>query len=200
MNKSLHILLAMSFLTVFATAGGDINPVEPQIDITMDNDESTLMDNANFYAGLGYTRVRFVEEVGKDHSDRGYTLQAGYDFNPYIGLEARYTQSSAKQSETYTLSGDLDNLAIYLKPMLPVMSDVSLYALLGYGESTVATTAGDVSESGFQWGLGAKYSMMEHLSLFWDYTQFYKGDGFKRATSNGDVTLQSINVGLNYIY
>jgi opacity protein-like surface antigen len=177
-------------------AGSDIAPVEPQVDISIDNEESTYNDA--FYAGVGYTRVRY-DEKAIDHSDRGFTLQVGYDFNPYMGVEARYTNTS-KDSTGYSFDGDLENIALYLKPMLPVTQDVALYALLGYGKTSIDTQIGEESESGFQLGIGSKYNLIQNLSLFVDYTQFYKGNGFNRDPLSDDVTLYSINVGLNYIY
>ena len=189
-------LLTFTLFTVLTMAGGDIDPIEPQIDISVDND--TMTNSAAFYAGVGYTRVRY-DEINTDHSDRGFTVQAGYDFNPYIGLEARYTNAS-KNSTSYSFDGDLKNIALYLKPMFPVTTDVSIYGLLGYGETTIDTSLGEKSESGFQWGLGAKYSLLQNLSLFVDYTQLYEGNGFDRTPSSYDVTLYTMNVGLNYIY
>lgn len=190
-------LLTLTLFTVITMAGGDIDPVEPQVDISIDNEESN--NNDAFYAGVGYTRVRYDEKTA-DHSDRGFTLQAGYDYNPYIGIEARYTKSSADSDESYAFEGDLENIAVYLKPMLPVTQDVSLYGLLGHGQTSIDTQIGKKSESGFQWGLGTKYNLIPNLSLFVDYTQFYEGNGFERSPSSDDVTLYSVNVGLNYIY
>ncbi len=168
-------LLSFTLFTVLTMAGGDIDPVEPQIDMSLGN-ESTVA-NSVFYAGAGYTRIRYDEKT-TDHSDTGFTLQAGYDYNQYVGIVARYTKTTNDNDENYDFEGDLENIAVYLKPMLPVTTDVSVYALLGYGETSIETQIGEKSESGFQWGLGSQYTLIEHLSLFVDYTQFYEGNGF----------------------
>ena len=190
-------LLVLTLFTVYSMAGGDIEPLEPHVDISIDNEEST--HNDAFYAGVGYSRVHYDEKT-TNHSDRGFTLQAGYDYNPYIAIEARYTKSSADSDKVYAFGGDLENIAVYLKPMLPITEDVSLYALLGYGKTSIDTQIGEKSESSFQWGLGSKYNLIQNLSFFVDYTQFYEGNGFDRGPLSNDVTLYSVNIGLNYIY
>ena len=190
-------LLALLSCTVLIMADNVTKPLEPQVDIHEDNSKSILSNT--FYAGIGYTHVRYDEET-TGHSNKGYSLQVGYDYSPYISIEARYTNSSADSEKKYTFSGDLKNTAIYLKPTLPLTEDVSAYGLLGYGQTSIDTQAGEKSESDFQLGLGVKYDFMQNLNLFVDYTRFHEGNGFDRDSSESDITLYSINTGLNYVY
>ncbi len=60
-----------------------------------------------------------------EHDGDATLLLAGYNFNQYIGVEARYAG----------LTDCLENTAIYVKPMYPI-GDATVYGLLGYGETT----------------------------------------------------------------
>lgn len=179
-NLSLVALLAMS---AFATAGGDIAPVEPVVETPM-VEEST----SSFYVGLGYSYMNMDPDNNAEIDGDAVLLLAGYNFNQYIGIEGRYSG----------LTDCLENTAIYLKPMYP-MGGITLYGLLGYGQ--VDYDGGQsLSESGFQWGLGASYEVVENIGVFIDYTSLYDDTGFDGALPNQDVLADSINVGFTYTF
>ena len=94
---------------------------------------------------------------------------------------------------------DISNIALYVKPMYPI-GDLSLYALLGYGETTLnwEGNSEDYSESAFQWGLGAAYGFTEQFSAFVDYTVFYDDTGFDTFIPEWDYKADSITVGVMY--
>lgn len=179
-NLSLVAFLTMS---AFATAGGDIAPVEPVVETPM-VEEST----GSFYAGLGYSYMKMDPDNSMEVDGDAVLLLAGYNFNQYVGVEGRYSG----------LTDCLENTAIYLKPMYP-MGGITLYGLLGYGQ--VDYDGGQsLSESGFQWGLGASYEVVENIGVFIDYTNLYDDTGFDGALPNQDVLADSINVGFTYTF
>ncbi len=179
-SLSIAALLAMN---TFAFAGGDFTtPVEPEVTVP-EVTEST----ASFYVGAGYSYINLDAEVVEHDSD-AVLLLAGYNFNEYIGVEARYAG----------LTDCIDNAAIYVKPQYPITDDAKVYALLGYGQTTVDDGA-DSSESGFQWGLGANYAVTENIGVFADYTRLYDDTGFDGQTTN-DVAVDSVNVGVTYTF
>lgn len=179
-NLSLVAFLTMS---AFATAGGDIAPVEPIIETPM-IEEST----GPFYAGLGYAYMNMDPDNSSEVNGDAVLLLAGYNFNQYIGVEGRYSG----------LTDCLENSAIYLKPMYP-MGGITLYGLLGYGQ--VDYDGGQsLSESGFQWGLGANHEITENIGVFVDYTSFYDDTGFDGQLPNQDVLADSINIGFTYTF
>lgn len=176
-SLSIAALLAMN---TFAFAGGDFTtPVEPEVTVP-EVHEST----GSFYVGAGYSYINL--ENGQEHDGDEVLLLAGYNFNQYIGLEARYAG----------LTDCLENAAIYVKPMYP-FGDASVYALLGYGQTSYDNGVVDESENGFQWGLGANYAVTENIGVFADYTSLYD-DTF--AGSTEDVTVDSVNVGVTYTF
>ena len=104
-------------------------------------------------------------------SGYGITLMAGYYFNEYVGVEARYmtTLSDLDIESTrpiMTTSDDLENVGLYVKPMYSITTGLALYGLAGYGQSNYSNANGDYSEDGFQWGLGAKYELSNGVGTF----------------------------------
>jgi opacity protein-like surface antigen len=205
--KSTLNKLALSSLTATALVygGGDIAPVEiPTVEIP-------VVAPSSFYGGIALSSMKLLNsDTDETFTAIGATLQLGYQYNDYIALEARYTQSASKveyDNGTTSLIADNDdyptdftNLAIYLKPSY-TMGDIGVYALLGYGEVALTNIpVGDVTrgEAGFQWGVGVSYALSETFGLFADYTSLYSGDGFDYlATANShEATLT--NVGVSY--
>jgi opacity protein-like surface antigen len=154
-----------------------------------------------------------------DETGNGWMFAAGYDFNKYFGIEARYNGVAGISKETVLTSSsgatlnnngagemDISNFAGYFKGSLPISDDFSIYGLVGYGvtswnmdESTDYTILD--SESGFQYGGGLKYSFSESFSVFVDYTLLYDDKLSGRNSSSNwseDVTIYSVNAGISY--
>lgn len=180
MKKVTLSIIAVLAMNTFAIAGGDISPVEPQITVP-EFTEST----GSFYVGAGYSYMNADAGVAGEHDGDATLLLAGYNFNQYIGVEARYAG----------LTDCLENTAIYVKPMYPI-GGTTVYGLLGYGETTYDNGASS-SENGFQWGLGVNYAVTENIGVFADYTNLFDDSGFTAGT---DVTVDSVNVGVTYTF
>jgi len=210
LTLSTIVVLAMSS---FAMAGGDIAPVEPAVEVP-----APVVDNdSGFYIGGGISALSWTEKgpysgVGEqmfidadwEATWTGGTILAGYKYNKYLAIEGRYTTSfgDASWEDHGVDAGDdgseIDNIALYIKPMYPI-EKFSLYALLGYGETTLTYDGSpDFSESGFQWGIGANYEFTEQISAFIDYTEFYDDTGFDTLISDLDYNADSITFGVVY--
>ncbi len=196
-NLSVAAVLAMS---TFAIAGGDIEPVmEPVVETPVV--VAPIVDDSGFYIGLGAGEVQFDDT---DHThDKGkwttVTTLAGYQFNRNVALEGRYVfgTGDADWGGLGELDQDLDNIALYVKPMLP-LGNFGLYALLGYGQTTYDNGT-EYTESGFQWGLGVNYNFANNLSAFLDYTAMhYDDDGFDDYTEGYNVRVDGWTFGLAY--
>ena len=228
MKKITVSIVAALAMNAFAFAGGDIAPVEPEVTVP-EVVEAAPFPGA-FYVGLGYSYMNAnidshswtdSEELSAstlvlaemipeaDLSANSVLFLAGYKYNQYLGLEARYTMNvgdldydgdDAAEME----DGDMSNIGIYVKGMYPVMEALDVYALLGYGQVTIDTElTGDLSESGFQWGLGASYAVTENIGVFADYTRLYDDEGFDGdidGVPGVDVMVDSINVGVTYTF
>ncbi len=220
-NLSLAAVLAMS---TFAIAGGDIAPVEPVVEASIAEDTSA------FYIGIGYGVSdinldidSLVDFNGDSDTFSELMLQAGYKFNEYIAVEARYWYGTdnnnwhlherpaglvPRQNVTY------DAWGIYVKPMYPVTDVFDVYALLGYGAVSFDYTFGDSdfdATDSFSWGVGINYSFTDSVSVFADYTSMYEDDthiyhrlggvaGNPIIDTKIDVTIESWNFGITYSF
>ncbi len=195
--KSITIsVVAAVAMSTLAFGGGGIAPVEQPV-----VEEVVTPASSGFYVGLGYSLATigengwYGEDYGQgedypediwsgEYEQDAITLIAGYDFNEYIGVEGRYMIGMGDAEWEDDVSGTFEedisftNVAIYLKPMLP-MGDVTLYGLLGYGQTTYtwdASDAEDITASGFQYGAGVSVAVTKQISLFIDYVKFAEDD------------------------
>ncbi len=166
---------------------------------------------SSFYIGLGTSDMRLMNnDTDEEFATVGVTLQAGYIYNEYLAIEARYIQNATNvkyDNGTTTAAADTDdyptdfiNVGIYIKPTYSI-DDITLYALLGYGEVSLTNIPeGDVDrgEEGFQWGMGISYSICESWSIFADYMSLYSGEGFDHLAVNNDNDAALISVGISY--
>lgn len=218
--------IALSVITVmaistFAMAGGDIAPVEPVVETP-----AVVETPGHFYIGVAYSLVKnsgdayYTDGDYEDWgtfktSDNAVMLQAGYAFNNYFALEGRYWTGSAdvdfswEQDGTYSEAADFSAYGIYLKPMLPITEEFTVYGLLGYGNvkskfDTYFGGATMIDESGFQYGAGVSYAVTENISLFVDYVNLGSGDSFIDTRAEyeewTDQDPYTINFGVTYTF
>ena len=140
-----------------------------------------------------------ADKIGQDRLGN-LTLLAGYDYNEYVALEGRYTTSFSHETKVA-----MDGWGLYVKPQYPVSESFKIYALLGFGGVTLDGVNGftaDVDDTGFQWGIGASYSLKNYtdsdVSLFIDYVSMANEmDGlFYDGALQTDVA--AVNVGMTY--
>ena len=95
--------VALLLASTLAMAGGDIAPIEPEINTPeVIEAESAL---TGFYAGLGYSFMKMDDDqANTETTGHAISVQAGYNFNPYLAVEGRYTASS-KYYESCTDDG-----------------------------------------------------------------------------------------------
>lgn len=114
----------------------------------------TLADtvDSGVYINLGYDQWSDSED-DEDLSLSTISAIAGYDFNEYIALEARYGFASSSDSLSYQHSESYGELnitgyakadielekyaSVYIKPKLPIGDIFNIYALLGYSYTDV---------------------------------------------------------------
>ncbi len=183
-------------------AGGSISPVEPEItvplqDVVMLNDS---IQYEGFYAGGALSHMTMYENVAA--SSYAFTLLAGYYFNQYFGLEARYTRSIGGMDVTPPAAANvasMENYGLYAKPMYSITTGLALYGLAGYGRSSYDKNGVSYKKSAFQWGLGAKYELSNGVGLFIDYIKMYSGKNYDGITGL-DVQFDGMNVGATYTF
>ena len=206
--NSIALLTAASNLLI---AGGDIVPMEPAVSVP-EKEIVVINDNVKydgFYAGAALSHMRMNEAVTA--SGVALTIMGGYYFNKYFGVEGRYTSTvgdvDVDDGPTNISRNDrLSNVGIYLKPMYSVTTGFAVYGLAGYGKSMYEKEGTDYSESGVQWGLGAKYELSNNVGLFADYLDAYNDnnfDGLKEDATGAEVNevkMNLFNVGAAYTF
>ncbi|MEA3455983.1 MAG: outer membrane beta-barrel protein [Campylobacterota bacterium] len=142
----------------------------------------------------------FSEKDGQDRLGN-LTLNAGYDFNQFVAVEARYTTDISNEDIV-----EMSGWSLFVKPQYPVSEDFTIYALLGFGGVTVdgihPIRPVHVDDNSFQWGLGISYSLKNaidyNIEIYADYTSLAKDmDG---VYWNGDLqtSVDALTVGVAY--
>lgn len=161
MKKSITLsLAAMMAVSTLGFAGGDIVPVyEPVV-----APEAVQYDSVPVYVGIGLARGIYSNTCssGCTYEDvtGGVTLRAGYDFNQYVGVEARYIGTFWGDDE---LGGQkLSHVGLYVKPMMPINDQLNIYGLVGFGMTKTTTNSKnltEVDETGLAAGVGMEYDI-----------------------------------------
>jgi len=173
-------------------------------------------DISPFYVGLGVVAARYdstclssisgcdgVMNVG------GLLLRGGYDFNPYVGVEARGIFTIKKDN-----GGKIQHYGAFVKPMYPINDEFNLYGLLGVAKTKTSGNLRVTDTSGLAYGIGLEYDLSDDkkdnkqkelkyqrefdgladqekgLGLFVEYEKLYY--------KSGAPTLDAISVGLTY--
>jgi opacity protein-like surface antigen len=217
MKKIKSSMIAALAMSSFLFASGDIVPVQHVAESTP--------GKSIWYAGAGYSLMTigedaYLEEEGEvvryssgEYDQDAIALIAGYNFNKYIGIEGRYRIGIGDATWEDDVDQDLNykNLAIYVKPMLPV-DDFILYGLIGYGKTTYKWplseygTCYELKASGIQYGVGISYYLSENLSIFTDYTMLSDGsDQLGLEMSSGaayatDLNNKILTFGITYLF
>ena len=205
MKKIVLSVCAVAAMSSLSFAGGDMKNVEPAMEPVVA--VPVVAEHNGSYAGLGLTAISardadFSVDWGgaSAHQDRigNLTFAAGYNFNEYVALEGRYATSIAHED-----SIEMDGWSIFVKPQYPVTEDFSVYALLGFGGVVLDGIDGaitDVDDTGFQWGLGASYTVMEDISIYADYV--WAADDMDGLFFNGatSVDVDAFTIGVNYLF
>ncbi len=209
--------VAVLAMSSFAVAGGDIAPVEEPVVVVPEVIEE--LSTGAFYLGAAYGLLSSdAEETfpggnltydtqSNDFSQ--FMLQAGYKFNPYIAVEARYwigmDDNSWDNAFHGNVTAEVDTWGIYVKPMYPVTDSFDIYALLGYADADYTISGSSYTLTadafdGFSWGLGADYAFTDSVSVFVDYVSLYDDTYVNNAGNNVDFTIDTWNFGVTYTF
>ena len=163
-KKSVLIsLLTIVTLTTNAYSGGKgvVPAVVPVVPIEM-------IDPSPWYLGAGLVWAQLSgcdlqPDCTYEDVTYGAMLRGGYDYNQYIGIEARYINTFLDEGP---FGGTpLAHIGVYLKPQYPVAERVNVYALLGYGYTENLGNGARLdyfdSDSGFSAGLGLEYDLSD---------------------------------------
>ncbi len=176
------ILISVVALVAIATssyAGGYIAPIVvpiPVEPIPPENEPSPIYVGVGLIMGT-YDGCPTGDGCVYEDTTYGAMVRVGYEWNQYIGVEARYMQTFWDADE---LGGqELEHFGIFAKPMYPMSEDFNLYGLLGYGWTKTETGGNGnlptVDDSGFSAGLGIEYDLSDKEDDREDNTIYDRG-------------------------
>ena len=184
----LFSLLATVAMSTMSYGGGKVvAPVEAPVEPI-----PAMHTPTPVYIGLGLVWGRYhgcETSPGCTYEDVTYgaMVRAGYEWNQYIGIEARALATFWGADD---LGGQkLRHIGLFAKPMYPLGEDFNVYALLGYGW-TKTTTGGNgnlptVDESGFSAGIGLEYDLSDKDDDREEDTMYDRGFDGQADQENG---------------
>lgn len=141
----------------------------------------------NYYIGINAGQNDMAFDGVKASTAMG--LFGGYSFNEYIAAELAYADFGKADTDSpdVTVKGNAASLAAV--GSLPLGSNFSLFAKLGYASTKVEPTGGaSESKDDITYGIGAQYNAMRHIAFRLGYDNYRVG---KETTK--DSALMSIS-------
>ena len=133
-----------------------------------------------FYAGAGVGQS-MVDEYFADDEDVGFQAFGGYQFTPYFGLEAAYTDFGEVDTVGGIGSLEADTVSLVAVGTLPFTDRFSGYAKAGFHSWDAEVSApgiGRASDDGTDptYGLGLQYRFTDTFALRGEYSRFEMED------------------------
>ena len=178
--------------------------IKPYVGGGLGTSSASVNSQAKVCGGCQYDKInqtthksadKILKWGGSDSSTTGMVL-AGVEVNDYLSIEGRLTQAMSDYEIKDHKPISLTNAAIYLKPQAK-MDNFTLYALLGYGVTSIDFMGKNTKEGGFQYGAGGSYDITDQLSVFADYTQIMSSSKKISDASTLD-SIGTANIGVIY--
>lgn len=133
-----------------------------------------------WYAGAGVGQS-MVDEVFADDEDTAFQGFGGYQFTPYFGLEAAYTDFGDIDGRAGIGRYKADTVSLTAVGTLPITDSFSAYAKAGvhdWDAELGAPGVGRVKDSGTDptYGLGLQYRFTDAFALRGEYSRFEMDD------------------------
>ena len=167
---------------------------------------------SGFYVALGLSAARYEPNcgcrgTGDVDKTAGIAGRVGYDFNQFVGVEARAIRTNWKSE-----GGKLKHYGAFLKPMYPISSAINIYGLVGLAATKTEGVGRQLTDAnGFAWGAGLEYDLGrdDHVKEG-RYSRAFDGYGdqesgwglfadYERLLQKSDAPdLDAISVGITY--
>jgi len=235
MNQIKLSLIALMAMGSVAYAGGDINPitnyetedikmaeeayvqnyVEPVVEAPVVAETPKPVEEINpngFYAGLGISVAQYktncaCPDNSKSGTDKtaGVMARVGYDFNKYVGVEARGMRTNWKAD-----GGTVKHAGVFVKPMLPVTDSTNVYGLVGVAKTTTQGSLQSTDATGAALGAGVEVDLSEDRAKEGRYGREFDGKGdqekglgvfmdYERlVVKSGSPDLDAVSAGVTY--
>ncbi len=147
--------------------------------------------SADFYAGalLSYSNAEYLHTSSSSVAEGSPFLlqaQAGYFFNDYLALEARYGTSLERDGGL-----SVDSIASgFAKFNIPVSERVALYGLAGYSSVQIdKQNTGSGDDQGFSFGMGVHYALDSQSAVVFEFVD---------TLSSDDARLNAMSLGFQH--
>jgi len=169
---------------------------------------------SGFYAGIGISAARYKTNCtttptgcgpGVEDRTAGVMARVGYDFNQYVGLEARGIRTNWKAD-----GGKVKHAGIFVKPMLPVGDKSNIYGLVGVAKTTTEGTLQKTDAEAMALGVGVEVDLSKDTPKEGRYGRPFDGKGdqekglgafadYERmVVKSGAPDLDAVSVGVTY--
>jgi len=177
-RKTVISIVTIMALGTSSYAGGKyVKPVEAEV-VPI----PVVINPLPLYIGIGLVVAGLSRDCPCSGDKRlkdmtyGVVGRLGWDFNQYIGIEARYLKSSLEDDFSKTT-----HYGLYLKPQYPITEQTNIYGLIGYGKTTVdynnhAGRSSTLSKNGLSYGAGLEYDFGSDISQG-QYDRAFDGQG-----------------------
>jgi len=133
---------------------------------------------SGIYAGLGIVASRYDTNCDCNGNKSGVDKTAGvmgrigYDFNKYVGLEARGMITNWKSD-----GGKIKHIGAFVKPMIPVSDAINAYGLVGIAKTTTRGGLRSTDVTGLAFGGGLEYDISSDKQKNARYNREFDGKG-----------------------
>jgi len=163
------------------------------------------------YVALGLTAARYepscgCKGTGSVDKTAGVVVRVGYDFNQFVGIEARGIRTNWRSG-----GGKFKHIGAFLKPMYPVSRDINIYGLAGVAKTKTEGVGRQLTDaSGFAWGAGLEYDLGTDHAKEGRYSRAFDGYGDQEGgwglfvdyerllQKSGSPDLDAVSVGITY--
>ena len=163
-----------------------------------------------FYAGLGISATRYNTSCScavKSGTDKtaGLMARVGYDFNKYIGIEARGIKTNWKSN-----GGTVEHAGLFVKPMLPVGDLTNVYGLVGVAKTKTKGHLRTTNAESLALGAGVEVDLSKDTPKEGRYNRSFDGKGdqekglglfadYERmVVKSGAPDLDAVSAGITY--
>jgi len=152
--------------------------VEPEPVVVEPKPKKNISTNG-FYAGLGITGSRYKDScLCKTNTKAtiksqqfGVMAKVGYDFNQYIGIEARGSKTNMEEQN------GIEHVGAFIKPMMPVGNSANIYGLIGAARTNAKASDFKYKTDSLALGAGIEIDLSKDTPKDGRYSRDFDGQG-----------------------
>ncbi|HIO96212.1 MAG TPA: porin family protein [Campylobacterales bacterium] len=190
---------------------------EPKIKKIVKATPKKIASSNGFYTALGISGIRYDQacdcSVSSSLPSENNSLskknasaimgRIGYDFNQYIGIEARVIKTIVSDAK-------IDHIGLFIKPMIPIGDVTNIYALIGVAKTSASGHAQEIEAESLALGGGFEFDLSTDSVKDVRYSRDFDGMGdqekgvglfidYERLVAREDTPdLDSVSVGVTY--